>query len=316
MRRTALALALVLVLIASPPSFGVSFAGAIGVIRTHLSDRIAEVAGLASPTAAELKEAAGLEKALGSLDAYTGGVGQKDLGVVAKALGTIYKTGTPDPDLNSSCPGILGFYNSIAQSQRSQAEDARWRIASGAGQAKVTAAIDSAENIRFWAGAEPDWGKRAKLYLKAQAAFAKAAIAAWKILDKEVAATQSFACSFPEVLAFAAEGSDVAGGWDQDGHLHIHGRMPGSPAYLVVVAIDSPAFPGAYELMNNETYVRKAEGDTTWTWYHTSGTIEIEILTKRTAIGTFAFRAGDQFDVTAGTFRVSLGKWVPPPGAD
>jgi hypothetical protein len=318
MRRTAAAvIAIAIALVFSLPSLGfTSFQDAAHTIEIELQNRIAEIAGFPSPTPEETKESQGLEKALDAIGAYMEGTGKKDLGIVAKALGTTHGTGTQHSGLNAVCPEALDEFDGLALDEGDRAADVRSRIASPEGQAKVTAGIDKAEAIRLAARAEPAWGKAAKLFMKAQAGFLKAKETGLGILDKEVATTQEFTCSFPEVPEFEAEEENVDGGRSKDGVIHIYGRMPGSPEYVVTVAVDNPVGPGAYELMHGETWVRKRQGDTTWTWFRTSGTIEIEILTKRTAIGTFVFRAGNEFDVTNGHFRASLGKWVPPPGTD
>ena len=148
MRRTAAAaIAIAIALLFSLPSLGFAeFQDIVHAIETDLQDRIAEIAGLPSPTPGETKESKGLEKALDTLDAYMDGTGKNDLGIVAKALGTIHGTGTQDGGLNATCPEALGQYDGFALDEGDLAADVRSRIASPEGQAKVTAGIDKADS--------------------------------------------------------------------------------------------------------------------------------------------------------------------------
>ncbi len=305
---------LCVLLLASPAMAKRTFPNYVTDFDSAMADRVAEIDGVPSPTEAELKERAGLVKAQATLDGYAGTTGKTDLGTVAKALSTAYKS-SADSDVGAAAVALLDAYVKEGQALMELAAAARDLLLDAASQSKVDAAIQGAAAIFPLAGAEPDWGKAAKIAMKGIQSMDKAWRSVGKYLDKELPQHTPYVTAHWTGMDFSAPPDGCGFSLDKDGAFTLTGQQTdGEPRYTVSPAALGVFGPGRYSVAVNWAFVRQFGmlGVPMDHWQSLYGGLYIYVLTKRVAAGTFYFTAestsSGTIDVTSGTFLVPIGE--------
>jgi hypothetical protein len=297
------------VLLAAGGAMSASLSDRVDDFEEVVATRIAVLAGNPNPTPEEKKEATGLAKVLATLGAYADGTGSKDLGIIAKALGTAFKANSPDAEIADQAGEVLSGLDGLASSASFYAGRARDLILDPTAKAKVQAAIDKAEVIRSGATAVPDWGAQAKILARGIAAFGKAESLAGKVLGKQFLAFGALGCSVVGKPAFDADPGMMKAVRTADGGLLITGEMAGNPMYGISLGVAGPVLRGwSYPLVNADSVFFEDAGAGTIMSYATSGSMAIDTISKTSVSGTFTFVSAGAVELTAGEFRLPISK--------
>ncbi|MCU0728278.1 MAG: hypothetical protein MUE73_21235 [Planctomycetes bacterium] len=307
---------LVLLALLAVPAFAIppTFPDGMDRFETAINDRVAEIDGLGSPSATELKERGALAKVAAALGNYAGGTGKSELGLAAKSLSSAYKTSMAAGTVASGATDLLGGIYSLITAARNGAVTERDKLSDQKNIDKIDAAIAKADAVIDAAQSETDWGKIAKAYAKAIAAFDKAKASAAKLVAKEAAAAAknpTVTCQWPGVNFVGDKNTSTAAWNPGTGGFGLTSQMSGATRYVLTIGVAGVFAPGTFAIAGGSGGVAAIQGLTPVNnWLITGGSITINSISASGASGTFTFNAlsglTGAISVTAGVFSVPV----------
>jgi hypothetical protein len=154
---------------AVPPAFS----NAVAEFAEALSHRLDYIENLAGRTREESKEFAALARVEDGVEFYLGGSERKDLAAIVKALATAGKS-SGDAGVRSAGADLLAAFDDLCEGAEDGALAERDMITWAPAVEMVDRMLAKAGETCAQARAEADWGKAAKLFVKAYFAYVKA----------------------------------------------------------------------------------------------------------------------------------------------
>ncbi len=154
---------------AVPPAFS----NAVADFAEAMSHRLDHLEGLAGRTREQDKEFAAIARVEDGVEFYLGGSEKKDLVPIVRALATADKS-TDDPAIRSTGTDLLAALDDLCEGAEGGALAERDMITWAPAVGMVDRMLAKAGETCADARAESEWGKAAKLYVKAYIAYLRA----------------------------------------------------------------------------------------------------------------------------------------------